>query len=165
MKYVFLFFLSAIAFEACEKDDICVDGDTPLVIVRFYDAEDTTEFKAVTNLRVIGLGQESTLNTFTDRSSIDSIGLPLQINQPTTSFQLIFESEDDEDDMETGNIDTLSFSYSTQEVFVSRACGFIANYDEVTPELTTDTANWIQEIEVVSSTVTNQISAHVKIFH
>ena len=159
-----LIFLSALLFLHCEKDDICVDGDTPLLVIRFYDAENTTEFKQVTNLRVIGLGQENPVATFADRSSIDSIAIPLRINEPNTGFALILDSAD-ENDVETGNIDTLTFSYTTKEVFISRACGFVANYEDLTQQLSADTDNWIQNIEIVSSLVQTQDSAHVKIFH
>jgi hypothetical protein len=71
----------------------------------------------------------------------------------------------DEDDLETGNTDTLTFDYSTLEVFVSRACGYIANYDDLGELLTTDSENWIQNIEIVSPLIQQQDSAHVKIFH
>ncbi|MEX0288646.1 MAG: DUF6452 family protein [Flavobacteriaceae bacterium] len=157
-------FLSLLLFAHCEKDDICVDGDTPLLIIRFYDAENTTEFKEVTNLRVFGLGQDNTVSTFSDRTSIDSIGIPLRTNQTNTAFALIFDSAD-ENEVETGNSDTLTFNYSTKEVFVSRACGFVANYEELSEDLTTDADNWIQSIEIVSSLIQTQDSAHVKIFH
>ncbi len=159
-----LIFLAALFYFACEKDDICVDGDTPLLIIRFYDSENTTEFKSVPNLRVVGIGQNNPVNTFMDRTSTDSIGIPLRINETDTGFMMIVNSAD-EDDTETGNIDTLTFSYNTQEVFVSRACGFIANYDSLTPNLDQGSENWIQNIELVSSLVQKQDSAHVKIFH
>ncbi|WP_297793479.1 DUF6452 family protein [uncultured Eudoraea sp.] len=162
---IFILVLAAvISFNACEKDDICVDGDTPLLIIRFYDNENPGELKAVPNIRVIGLGQNSTVNTIADRTSLDSISLPLRINEPNTGFILISDSAD-EDDLETGNTDTLTFDYNTLEVFVSRACGFIANYDELGELLTTDSENWIQNIEIVSPLVQKQDSAHVKIFH
>jgi len=164
IRGVFLVFLILVFFNACEKDDICVDGDTPLLIIRFYDAENTLEFKSVPNLRVVGIGQSTTVNTFADRTSLDSIAIPLRINELNTSFQLIIDSADD-DTMETGNIDTLTFSYTTEEVFNSRACGFIANYDGLMDDLTTDTENWIQNIEIVTSSIKKQDSAHVKIFH
>ena len=66
---------------------------------------------------------------------------------------------------ETGNIDTLTFNYATNEVFISRACGFVANYDGLSDELTVESENWIQNIEIVSSLIQKQDSAHVKIFH
>lgn len=159
-----IFTLGILCINACEKDDICVEGDTPLLIIRFYDSEIPEQFKSVSGLRVVGLGQGDPVDTFSDRSSTDSIGIPLRINQPDTGFLLIKDSAT-EDDVETGNIDTLTFVYNTQEVFVSRACGFIANYDELNESLTTDADNWIQSIEIISTNINSQASAHVQIFH
>ena len=156
--------IAIISFNACEKDDICVDGDTPKLIIRFYDNENPGELKAVPSLRVVGLGQSTTVNTFADRSSLDSIALPLRINEANTGFILISDSAD-EDDLETGNNDTLTFDYSTLEVFISRACGYIANYDDLSELLTSDSENWIQNIEIVSPLIQQQDSAHVKILH
>ncbi|MGB5437414.1 MAG: DUF6452 family protein, partial [Maribacter sp.] len=63
------------------------------------------------------------------------------------------------------NIDVLTFSYETKEVYISRACGFIANYENLSQSLTPDTENWIKDIEIVLPTVENSETAHVKIFH
>lgn len=162
-------FLLCITFSACEKDDICVEGDTPLLIVRFYDSENPTEFKAVPVLRVAGLGNSFTVNTITDRTStLDSIGIPLKTDDPLTEFAFISNSEDDENGTEIGNIDILSFSYEIKEEFVSRACGFIVNYENLSSDFTSSPENWIQSIEVVKDTVkleTEETIAHVKIFH
>jgi hypothetical protein len=148
----------------CEKDDICVEGDTPLLIIRFYDVENPLEVKSVSSIRVLGIDQEFPVDTFTDRSSLDSISIPLRINQPDTGFILIRDSAT-EDDLETGNQDTLIFSYTTREEFVSRACGFIANFEELSESLTDDGDNWIQSIEITSTTINSQLNAHVEIFH
>ncbi len=161
--YFFIFTLVFFAM-SCEKDDICVEGDTPLLIIRFYDAAEPETSKSVSNLRVIGLNQSDPVDTFADRTTLDSIAIPLRINQPDTEFLFISDSAD-EDDLETGNIDTLRFSYSTQEVFVSRACGFIANYDELSETLSPDSDNWIQSIEIITPTINSFESAHVEIFH
>lgn len=159
-----LAFTLALLLTHCEKDDICVDGDTPLLIIRFYDSDSPTTLKEVPSLRVVGLGQTSTVNTINDRSSLDSIALPLRINEASTSYLLIRDSED-EDELEIGNIDTLTFNYTTNEVFISKACGFVANYDGLTETLTVESENWIQNIELISSLIQKQDSAHVKIFH
>lgn len=164
IRILLLFLMIFISFSACEKDDICVDGDTPLMIIRFYDNENPGELKAVPNLRIVGLGQSSAVNTIVDRTSLDSVALPLRINEINTGFIFISDSAD-EDDLETGNIDTLSFDYSTQEIFISRACGYIANYDDLSETITPDGDNWIQNIEIVSPLIKLQDSAHVKIFH
>ena len=163
-RAVFLYTLLLFAVNGCEKDDICVEGDTPLLIIRFYDAANPLETKAVTNLRVTGLGQENPVDTFADRTSLDSIAIPLRIHQPNTEFSFISESAD-EDGVETGNTDMLTFSYTTQEVFVSRACGFIANYDELTDSLEADADNWIQSIEIITPTINSFEAAHVEIYH
>jgi hypothetical protein len=160
----FILLFSFLAISSCEKDDICVDGDTPLLIIRFYNATDSTTLKSVAALRIIGIGNGEPVDTFTDRSSTDSVAVPLRINEINTQFQIILNSDGD-DDAETGNIDTLQFNYATNEVFISRACGFVANYEIETDTLTSDTDNWIQSIEITNPSVTSQDSVHVKIFH
>lgn len=154
-----------ISFSACEKDDICVDGDTPLLVVGFYDINDTATAKKVTKLRVAGMDQEFTVNTVADRTDLDQIEIPLRINSQSTSFVLISNSASNSSNEETGNADVVTFNYETKEVFVSRACGFIANYDSLNGTLTTDTDNWIKGIEIVQTTINDQATAHVKIFH
>ncbi|EAR00918.1 DUF6452 family protein [Maribacter sp. HTCC2170] len=153
-----------IAFSACEKDDICVDGNTPLLVIRFYDTLDPESTKNVTTLRVVGSGQASTVNTYADRSTADSLAIPLRPDVASTTYLLIANSAT-EDEVETGNTDTLTINHDTKEVYISRACGFIANYENLAPTLTTDTDNWIKGIEVISPTVENSNTAHVKIFH
>ncbi len=170
IKFGLVVLLVARSFSACEKDDICVDADTPLLIVRFYDANDTTVFKPVTGLRVIGLDKEVPVNTFTDRSSdLDSIALPLKVDTTLTGFTFIKDSADDDDDggAETGNSDKVDFNYQTREEFISRACGFIVNYDQLTFGFAPDSEDWIQRIEIVkpSIRIEETTATHVKIFH
>lgn len=154
---------------SCEKDDICVDGDTPYLVIGFYNIDDTTEFKRVSTLRIRGINNDSILDndSFNDRAdSPDSILVPLRTNNTNTLYEFIQDSEaDDDTGTEIGNIDTLSISYSTREAFVSRACGFVINYDGVNIALPESASNWIQDISVVQSTVENTNNIHVKIFH
>ncbi len=164
LSFFILVLVLTMAFGACEKDDICVEGDTPLLILRFYDITDTSATKAVPSLRIIGIGNGAPVNTFSDRSSRDSVAIPLRINQGNTQFLLINNSAGDEG-AESGNIDTLQFDYETEEVFISRACGFVANYNQLSDSLVTDTDNWIQNIEITLPSVNSQQQAHVKIYH
>ena len=164
IKIAFIFLFGILCFSACEKDDICVDGDTPLLVIRFYDFDDSEEIKAVPNLRVVGFGQSITVNTIADRTSLDSIGIPLQVGDITTDFLFIMDSED-ENEIEIGNTDFLTFSYEVNEIFKSRACGFIANYQNLSQGLIEDSDNWIKKIEIDTTSVTNSATAHVKIFH
>ncbi len=160
-----ILFLFVLAVGSCEKDDICVDADTPLLNIDFYDVNDTTALKNVTGLRIVGLGQNTTVNTFADRSDLSSVSIPLKTNEDTTSFLIISNSATDESGNETGNIDTLTFSYTRLEDFASRGCGFVVTYDNLTNSLETGAGNWIQDIEILRSQVINSDSTHVKIFH
>lgn len=158
-----LIFIGVIA--SCEKDDICVEGNTPLLVLEFFDAANPTVTKNVTTLRIVGEGQNSTVNTFADRSNLSSVSLPLKTDNDQTTFYIIANSASNDAGQETGNVDTLTFSYDRIEDFVSRACGFIVNYENVSPELSAGSANWITDIEVIRASVTNSDSTHVKIFH
>lgn len=159
-----LFYVSS-----CEKDDICVDGDTPLLVIGFFDIADTTLVKNVPSIRIRNIDIDSILTnqSFTDRSeSPDSLQVPLRSTTTTTMYQIISESADDEEtELETGNIDTLTISYELGEAFVSRACGFVTNYKNISVTLTESSENWIQDIKVVQPNVENTDNIHVKIFH
>lgn len=158
---------------SCEKDDICIDGDTPLLVIGFYDIEDTTAFKRVQSIRVRNMDTDAVISNdsyegaFGDRSNIaDSLLVPLRGNANTTMYQIISNSADDsETNQETGNIDTLTISYELGEAFISRACGFVANYNNISVTVPESAENWIQEIKVVQPNVINTDSIHVKIYH
>ncbi len=168
IKFSLILLFGLTIFLGCEKDDICVDADTPLLIIRFYDIENPTEFKVVPGLRVVGIGNGEPVDTFADRSStLDSIAVPLKTTDISTMFSFIIDSEDDDNGEETGKSDTLQFLYETEEVFKDRACGFIVNYDNLSTSFTPSIENWIQEIEIIKTSVMieEEVTAHVKIFH
>ena len=152
---------------SCERDDICTDGDTPLLVLGFFDSEDTTLAKEVPAFRVFETILNTEVNTFTGgTSSLDSIGVPLRTDAITTSFALITNSATDaETGEETGNIDTLTITYTTRENFISRGCGFVINFDELDVQITADDENWIQDVSIQQQTIENSNNIHVKIFH
>ena len=161
--------LLLVHISSCEKDDICVDGDTPLLVIGFFDAADTAETKQVTALRIINTDIATILDndSFNDRSnSPDSLSVPLRTNEVTTTYQFISDSADDADtEEEIGNVDTLTISYQVRENFISRACGFVANFDDLSISLSEGAENWVQDIQIVQSTIENSNNIHVKIFH
>jgi uncharacterized protein DUF6452 len=156
--------IGIIPFFGCEKDDICVDSDTPLLVIRFYDNINPENTKNFTKLRIQGLGQTSNVDTFADRSTADSLAIPLRADSASTTYLFTLNSEG-ETGADTGNVDTLTFNHETKEIYVSRGCGFVANYENLSPNLTADVDNWIKSIEIVSPTIENSNTAHVKIFH
>ena len=175
--YPIICILFLVAYtSSCERDDICVDGDTPLLVIGFFDIEDTTTVKSVSSIRIRSIDIDSILDDsesfgFTDRSDTgtdtqDSILVPLRTNEINTSFTFISDSADDPDTgEETGNIDTLTISYTTRESFISRGCGFVINFDELDIQLTSDSENWIQDLSIQQQTIENSNNIHVKIFH
>lgn len=162
----FLFTLAtALLIISCEKDDVCVDGDTPLLQISFIDFTDNTLEKEVPSLRVVGQGQNTTVDTFDDRTNATALEIPLKVDAATTTFFLVNQSATDTNDNETGNIDTVTFTYEVELIYVSRACGYIANYKNLSAAITPDADNWIQNIEISSTTVADNATVHVEILH
>ncbi|MEN8857435.1 MAG: DUF6452 family protein [Flavobacteriaceae bacterium] len=155
-NYYFFLLLITLLVSSCEKDDFCIDPITPNMIIRFYDATNPLETKAVTDLSVNPEGLEDLYTS----TSLDSILIPLDV----TSNQIIYN-------FSTGtNIDILTINYEVEEVFVSRSCGFKAIFNNVT--ITSDTANdWILgfttslDNTITITTIENESAAHVQIYH
>ena len=159
LKITLLVLFGILSFSACEKDDICIDADTPQLVIRFMDAIDTTLSKDVQNLVVMGIAEGELRDTIPN-PALDSIVLPLRPGQPTTTFT--FSRQTSITDV---NIDTLTFTYIPKEVFASRACGYVVHYDSLQASVSQDDSLWIQRIAIDSSLIENTASTHVRIFH
>ncbi len=170
-KIVVFLMLLACAFSSCEKDDIC-DANTPTtprLIIEFYDFDNPSVLKNVSNLRVIGQGMtEPLLFGGAPTTSGSKIALPLRTVGTTTTFSLTLNSGNSNPALIDEDI--IRFDYSTQELFVSRACGYKSNFklDPTTPFTHTDpiAANqrWIRFISVEKNSITNENETHLKIF-
>ena len=153
MKKLFLLLLLMFAgLVSCERDDICIDDITPHLIIRFYDATDTTLVKSVAQLSVKILEIEA---NYISNSATDSIALPLISSADFTKFVLTNES----------NSDTITINYTPEAVFVGRSCGYKSIFNNLDLQVTDDGENWIQSFNIISQQIENETSAHVKIFH
>jgi hypothetical protein len=170
MKKIVILLLIAITI-SCEKDDICDENTatTSRIVIEFYDATITTNTKNVTNLKVTGLdenGDELTdaYDTFNGESVIK---LPLKTTTTTTKYSLVLNSNDPVNI----NKDFVEFNYSTQEVYVSRACGYKTIFELnqgnpfVLSDSTTPDGQWIQQINIEQTTIDNENETHVKIYY
>ncbi len=65
------------------------------------------------------------------------------------------------------NTDIISFTYSTQDIYVNRACAFKTVYNglEVAVELEVGNENWIRDFTILNDTIANENEAHLTIFH
>jgi len=153
-KYLALIIVSFFTFVSCEKDDICIDGTTPKLIIRFYDNDAVTELKKA-QLDSVWVEGKLRIDGFTSVAT-DSIYIPLDLNADTTTFIL-----------EKNKVkDTLKFSYIRNDIFVSRSCGYKTIYENF--QLDSNTINWIKNInlnESTNSTIEDETTAHITIFH
>ena len=155
-KYYLFLSLIALLISSCEKDDFCIEPITPNMIIRFYNATNISETKAVTDLTV----NPNDLDSIYTNVSIDSIVIPLDV----TSNQIIYNFSSGT------NVDILTIDYEIEEVFVSRSCGFKAIFNNVT--ITSDVSNdWIigltetLENTITIPTINDESAAHIQIFH
>ena len=159
-KIVSLILLVFFTFSSCEKDDICDDNTstTPRLVIQFYDYTNQTELKNVTNLKVIG---EGLTEGIVFNGNGNTVSIPLKTTENSTTYRFIFDPS---------NEDKITFNYTRENLFVSRACGFktIFSLDPTNPYSTTDAAIsnllWIKAISVEKSNIVNENETHVKIY-
>lgn len=179
--YLSFITLVTIITYSCERDDICAETTqtTPRLIIEFYDAADTDELKNVPRLTVYGEGlvtdpTEASDTTLVFNNNINLVELPLRIGteDETITTRYVLEKETnfrlDTDDTTESNIDIIEITYSTEFVFVSRACGYKSIFNNISVTRVTDSEPWIGNIEIettLESTIENENTTHVRIFH
>lgn len=165
-----------LTVQNCERDDICAEGTptTPRLLIEFYDATSPEDLKSVPRLTLYGEGLvtdpvESSDATLIFNSNANSAELPLLVgpeNETTTSRFILEQSSNLRID-ETGdsNVDIIEISYNSEFQYVSRACGFKSIFTNLSISLDNDGDTWISSIDVIESTVDNENTVHVQIFH
>ena len=164
MKRILLLLLVAISFSGCEKDDICAEETTPRLIIEFYDISNPANLRTVLNLKVKAVGQTLDLGTF---NGVSKIELPLKITDTFTKYSFILNSAGT---VVAPNEDFLQFNYTTQNVFVSRACGYKTIFELNAPNGVTHTDAaipdllWIKDINIQTNSITTENETHIKIY-
>lgn len=100
----------------------------------------------------------------------DSITIPLRDDESVSNFKFCKDFSEDITVIPNGLPNHLYFDYEIDETFVSRACGFINNYNlslalPYDPENTPSITNWISDVVILNNYVTNENQSHVKILH
>jgi hypothetical protein len=176
-KIVTLLLLIAFSSSSCEKDDIC-DANTPTtprLIIEFYDISNASVLKNVTNLKVIGDGikdgiifNPSSIGDLKYLTNGNKIAIPLKTNATTTKYRFILNSGNSNSTLI--DTDEVTFNYSTQDVFVSRACGFktlftfVPNNSFISSAVPSTKSKWMQAISVEKSNIVNENETHIKVF-
>ncbi len=149
-----------MALNSCEPDDICLStiADTPKMVIVFYDDSNGLK-KEVKNLQIKGLENS---NIYYQKTT-DSITIPLKNLDKTTAYSLT--KNHSENTNQTENSDNILINYEYNHVFISRACGYISNYDLNKIVIENDNSNWIIRSQITNPNIYDEKSIHVKIFH
>lgn len=165
MKKIIALLFITVAFSGCEKDDICTEETTPQLVVDFYDISNPSVLKNVVNLKIKEVGQTLDLGTY---NGVSKIKLPLKINDTTTKYSFILNSTST---TIAPNEDFLQFNYTTQNIFVSRACGYKTTFTlnavpngVVKTDASTPDTYWIQDINILTTNIATENATHIKIY-
>ena len=131
------------------------NADTPNLIIKFVDSF-SGESKSVNNLRIKGINNNEDFFLGT----IDSISIPLNNYENTTSFSFTKEFDSNQ-----SNEDLIYFNYSRNNVYISRSCGYKMEYEIDNIIVDNDNSNWIEDSIIETRSVNDEISHHVKIYH
>ena len=174
LKFFILFI--AISLINCERDDICAEttATTPRLLIEFYDALSTDNLKNVPRLSVYGedLVTDPTVDsdaTIIYNVNANAVELPLLIGNENTETTTRFVLEKDSnlriDDNGDSNIDIIEITYTSEFLYVSRACGYKSIFNELSVFPESDGDNWISSITIDQTTIENENTVHVRIFH
>lgn len=146
----------------CEKDDICDENTstTPRLIMQFYSIDDPTAEKEVSSLLVTTNDGADTLKIFNDVSKIE---LPLKILADQTQYTFTLNSND----ITVDNTDALTFNYTRDAIFVSRACGYKTVFllDPAVPFVQDNGTDnqWMQNVTVQQPDIQNENEVHISV--
>lgn len=161
---------------SCEPDDICPQSTstTPGLILEAYDVDNSENKKSVTKLLIGGVGNDFVLPGYAIVTAT-KIVLPLKTDANTTQYVLFKDAfinnngtpDNPDDDFFDGNSDLITISYSREEVYVSRACGYKTIFKNVTLTIEPDGNNWIKSRQPLkdNQSVEDETETHFNIFH
>ena len=151
----------------CERDDVCSDATpvTPRVVVDFYDYNNNTQLRNVTNMTLKSTDTDSIITV----GNASQVRIPLKTFEDTTTYTLTIN--DDENPATITRTDTLTFNYARREIYVSRACGYKTVYDldrgtgNQGVVLNNGTSgNWIRTVVIDSYTIEFENETHIRIY-
>jgi hypothetical protein len=171
--YILVALVAANSFWSCEKDDICAEGTptTPNIIIAFYDIDNPLQANPISNLKYYVEGRTDTI---TITASSTTIKVPLEVTAPSTKWGFILQTPAPGGNV-TLNTDYLTFTYTTQQLYVSRACGYKSLFyltedtDTAPNPLLTDAPGenllWIKDIRVEKTNIEDENEAHINIYY
>ena len=158
LKTYILALATLLVYSSCEKDDVCVENDSVYVNLVFYDVEDGSTAKSVSGFSLLDLNGDIVRNY--GNTTVASIALVLPTSQ--SSYDLILQKRTEVDGLTINTNDTLNFNYTPKATYVSRACGYIRTYTDLSID---STSNWISGVIVNTPEINSNNEEHVAILH
>jgi hypothetical protein len=169
LKKLFLGIGLLLLVMSCQRDDICPETTqtTPMLVLRFYDAEERDNPKTPTNLSISAL-VEGKDTAVVKTANVDSIAIPLRTDRSLTTYAFTLydnADEDEEDPNLTPNTDSLSFTYGREQVYVNRACAYKVIYNSMKLTLEGgEDGSWIDSYIIEEPDIEDDTQAHISIF-
>jgi len=155
-KYSVLMLVLTSLLSSCERDDLCPQ-DIPIT---------PQQLLAPRNLVIVeeGVVLEDGITNFIAVSGTNVL-IPLRTNNDQTRYEFILNAVDPTDD-NPQNTDTFIIDYERTEEFLSKACGFRVIFNNAdAQDFGGDDGSWIQNIELINTSITDETEAHIRIFH
>jgi hypothetical protein len=164
LKKIFFLILIIFAFKSCTKDDICPPdtATTSNLVINFKDFANPANLKKVVLLSVLtdnidSVAVQNLVNT-------DSIVIPLNTNSNISNYLFIRTVYSETDTVI--NTDKIQFVYNRSDSYVTRACGFKTEFNNLEPFLEPEgDDNWIKQVLLNRETVNDETSAHITLLH
>lgn len=153
----------------CQRDDICPQSTstTPMLNVSFFDTNDPEIPKPPVNLTVRAVFYDTIIQF---RGNESSILLPLRLDAQATEYEFILNApilpeEGEETPEDISNRDLITFSYTPEQIYLNRACGFKVNFLDLNAQLEGEGNPWINTIIVEEENIENETDTHIIIYH
>lgn len=151
----------------CERDDVCAETTptTPRVVIEFFNYTNNSQPRNVTNFTIRSAENDSIIG-FTN---VNKILVPLKTFDTSTTYA--FTINDDETPQTPTFTDSVTFTYTTRDIYVSRACGYKTVFD-----LSQETGipgfvinnggsgNWLQTVIIDNHTIEFEDETHIRIY-
>ncbi len=159
MKKVFFFLIILLTLIQCgSDDDICLSSDsTPRLKLKFRSEESgNNQLIALDSLYVdVDYGKSELTSVISAQADVDSVFVPLRIDDVAYT-DVYFRTR------KNGPRSKLRINYSTKAIYVSPACGFKINYENLNAELLESNPVYHVESNNTSLTDENKINFYLR---
>ncbi|MBD3581460.1 DUF6452 family protein [Flavobacterium selenitireducens] len=151
----------------CERDDVCAGSTptTPRVVIEFFNYTNNSQPRNVTNFTIKSADNDSIIR-FTN---VNKIFVPLKTFETSTTYT--FTINDDDVPQTPTFADTVTFTYATRDIYVSRACGYKTVFDlsqeTGIPGLVVNNGaggNWLETVIIDNHTIEFEDETHIRIY-